>query len=452
MACELDASDVIPRPLAPKSPLWFSGLESLYVPQSISPATYRDGSPSRGESIRFDAYGTPMSSRVSTVDSGPYEWQTLDSTRDTDGPQSSQVTKLGEGHEVQDDTLIVSTLSTTGSNETFAKGRIARPDLSLDTAQISRLDRSPSKIIARSVRIVEVDDDADCAQTSASSTGYAAKLFDSSAAPSWCSDSSLAKPSFYQKPIFDSSGDLSGLQEVAPPSPPADKSHIRDSSLQGLSRGLGKTQRTDIESPSRFPGTQHLLQEIIGRMLLLHHHSTSGPGPKREKGFDVFGPSGYYAFKTGTEVLRNIYKGTLPRTADAACALIQVTLQFISYIPGHDSDHLWDQMRHDIRRWSLLIEDKTSRDPFLEAMNTLLVKWRSSQKVEPPTRTKPSTSQTAQAPSAFYQRPFEFFRVPQTGPANGSTDQCNFDRFLKDSVIMHICSRFLDGKDPDLRT
>ncbi|KAL8969674.1 MAG: hypothetical protein Q9183_001885 [Haloplaca sp. 2 TL-2023] len=335
--------------------------------------------------------------------------------------------------------------------EFFPKRRIVRPGLSLDTAQVSRLDHSPSKTMARSVRIVEVDDDARFTQTSISATEYPPNTFDSSPAPFLCNSSPSVKAAFYQSPIFDFSGDLAGFQEVVPPSSPADRSQIRDSaSPKGLSKGPGKVQRTDTAASPRLPSTQQLLQELIGGLIWLHHQSTSDPSPKRERQTDVFGPSGYCAFKSGMKALQNLYKGTLPRTADAVCALVQVTLQFFSSIPGQASDRLWDQMRHDIYRWSLLIEDKPSRDPFLEAMNTLLVKWQSLQRVHSQTRMKPSISQTVRSSSVFYQRdpPFEFSGALQHGPITGSTGQCNFESFLKDSAILHICSRFLDGTHP----
>ena len=439
MACELDGSD------AP---------EPFRVPQSTSPATYCVRSPTQFELIGSDASRAPMSLQVPSINSTLCELPTLDSDHDAHELPSSGA-DFGEDLILQDGNMVPSTPGPPKDIESSPKRRIVHPGLSLNTSKVSRLSHSPSKVMARSARVVEVDDDLGFDHTSAFGIEYSPETLDSSGTTSSWPSSSSVKLSFYPKSLLDFAGNLTGFQEIVPSSSPTDKSQIRDSaSSQSVSGDPGKVQKTDVAALPRLSRTQHLLQELIGRLIWVHHQSTSGPGPKRERRFDVFGPTGYCAFKSGIEVLQKIYTGTLPRTADTICALVQVALQFVFYVPGQASDYLWDQMRHDLHRWSLLIEDKSSKDRFLEAMNTLLVQWQSLQRANSQAGMKPQTFQTAQYSSASYPRdlPFEFSGAPQTGPITGSIGQCNFESFLKDSVIMHICSRFLDGKHRALRS
>ncbi|KAL8726134.1 MAG: hypothetical protein Q9181_006165 [Wetmoreana brouardii] len=140
-----------------------------------------------------------------------------------------------------------------------------------------------------------------------------------------------------------------------------------------------KIESLDFAVSPYIPMTKPLLQDLIGRVISLHHQCTSTLDPGTYRNFGVFGSSGYSSFKHGLKILRKIYKGTIPRTGYDICALVQVALQFVSYVPSQASNNLWPLVRSDIYRWSLAIEEKYSRDSFLEAMNILWVNLQRSQ-------------------------------------------------------------------------
>ncbi|KAL9011534.1 MAG: hypothetical protein Q9173_003624 [Seirophora scorigena] len=202
-----------------------------------------------------------------------------------------------------------------------------------------------------------------------------------------------------------------------------------------------KRMSLDTAASSDITLTEQLLQHVVSRVTSAHRQCTSTCNPGTDRTIRVFGPNGYSAFKRGLQVLQGIYEGIIPRSADAICALLQVTLQFLSCVPSRGNDNWWSLSRYDLHHWSFAIQDKAERASFTEAINILWVTWEYLQ------RRKPCASPhcTAQA-SPSHTSPSAADKVEQTsrvagGPLSG---QSSFDQAFRDSAVIRICSRFLD--------
>ncbi|KAI4116524.1 MAG: hypothetical protein LQ345_003066, partial [Seirophora villosa] len=202
---------------------------------------------------------------------------------------------------------------------------------------------------------------------------------------------------------------------------------------------------SDTAASSDIPLTEQLLQHVISWVTRVHRQCTSTCNPGTDRTIRVFGPNGYSAFERGLKVLRKIYKGIIPRSADDICALLQVTLQFLSCVPSRANDNWWSLSRNDLHLWSDAIQDEAERDLFTEAINILWVSWKCWQRRRPCA----SPHRTAQA-SSSHTSPSAADKEEQSsrlagGPVSGRS---SLDQALRDSAVIRICSRFLDGKSP----
>ncbi|KAL8686891.1 MAG: hypothetical protein Q9218_006788 [Villophora microphyllina] len=210
-------------------------------------------------------------------------------------------------------------------------------------------------------------------------------------------------------------------------------------------QGHKESGSSDSAAIRGMSATEHLLRDLTGRVIYLHHQCTSTLDRNTERTRGIFGSSGYAAFKHGLRVLRKVYSGSIPCTSDAICALVQVALQCASCLPSQASDHLCGLIRSDISRWSLAIEDENSKDSFLEAMNILLANWQLMQKSPSEVSITPHALGTKALPCAHrgQERPCEFANA-QLSRADFPVNRCSFEQCLKEGAIIQLSSRFLD--------
>lgn len=202
---------------------------------------------------------------------------------------------------------------------------------------------------------------------------------------------------------------------------------------------------SDTAASSSIPRAEQLVQHVITRVTRVHRHCTSTCNPGTDRTIRVFGPDGYSAYERGVQVLRRMYKGIIPRSADAICAFLQVTLQFLSCVQSRGNDNWWSLSRDDLDLWSSAIQDKAEQDLFTGAINILWVSWKCLQRRRPCA----SPHRTAHA-SSSHTSPSAADKVEQSsrlagGPVSGRS---SLDQALRDSAVIRICSRFLDGKSP----
>ncbi|KAL8959118.1 MAG: hypothetical protein Q9193_003963 [Seirophora villosa] len=198
---------------------------------------------------------------------------------------------------------------------------------------------------------------------------------------------------------------------------------------------------SDTAASSSIPHTEQLLQHIITQITRVHRQCTSTCNPGTDRTIHVFGPDGYSACERGLQVLWRMYKGIIPSSADDICALLQVTLQFLSYVPSGGNNNWRSLSRNDLHLWSNAIQDKAERDLSTEAINILWVSWKCLQRPRPCA----SPHRAAQA-SSSHTSPSAADKEEQSstlagGPVSGRS---SLDQALRDSAVIRICSGFLD--------
>ncbi|KAL9019358.1 MAG: hypothetical protein Q9185_003344 [Variospora sp. 1 TL-2023] len=192
--------------------------------------------------------------------------------------------------------------------------------------------------------------------------------------------------------------------------------------------------------------TQQLVQVVEDGVMSMHRQCISTHSPGTDRTMRVFGPDGYSAFERGLQAFQGLHRGIIPYSADAICALLQVALQFLSYVQSRDNDSWWSLSQTDLHDWSLAIEDKDERDSFTEAINILWVNWQFMQRRRPcanlhrtlqtASRTPPSAADKAQQSSTL--------AGVQLALVSPISNQLPFDQAFRDNAVVQICSRFLD--------
>lgn len=465
-------------------------------------------SPPYSASIRSEMPGPDpfvrQNPRVPSFNTGRSELSTPDAPWSQAKVPSLNRTGLSEDNARQTSELVNVKLGFAESSGPLSNRRSELPRLSILTTQSSSLTHGHPTNATASLRYSEghlgnsveppsffgvgghpqtVDSSGASSYDSGSSTIYSS-LFDRStpnqktdlaeidglASPSSAS-SALDSPSFswsaFKSPTLDkdwyhvqkrseSLTTSSGQTEVAPGSLPYHRhrelgSHqpqtFNPTTPQIPFIGPGKIASLAFAGPSCIPVTQNVLQDLIGRVIYLHQQCTSTLNLGTDRTVGVFGPCGYSSFKHGLQILQRIYGGAIPRTADAICALIQVALQFLSCAPSQASDDLWSLVRSDIHRWSLAIEENNARTSFLEAMSILWANWQIMLRSQSQPSSMPRASGTDNLQSAYdkEERPFDLAGA-QLAVVNSPVKQCSLDQALRDSAIVQICSRFLDGE------
>ncbi|KAL8706626.1 MAG: hypothetical protein Q9201_000373, partial [Fulgogasparrea decipioides] len=422
---------------------------------------------------------------------------------------SANRTGLCESHAHQTSELVNVKRNVSGTSGPLSNRRSELPRLSIVTTQGLRLEHGHSTNATTPLNNMEVYVGTRVDPPSSSGVGDHPQIVDSSGASSNTSGSSSIHSSLFDRPICDGNTDLaksdglvspystsstldsppfgwsafkspvpdkdryymqktseslvknSGQTPVAP-DPLPDHSHLLHRGEHSISaaheprtyypttpqipfKDPGKIKSHDFAASPGIPMTKQLLQTLIGHVISLHYQCTSTLDPGKDHIFGVFGSSGYSSFKHGLQVLQMIYKGTIPRTGNAICALVQVALQFVPYVPSQASNDLWSLVCGDIHRWSLAIKETYSRDSFLEAMNILWVNWQLTQRSQSQPDVIPHALETDSLPSAYdeQERPFELPDAP-LATVDSQANQCSLDEALRDSAIIQICSHFLD--------
>lgn len=204
----------------------------------------------------------------------------------------------------------------------------------------------------------------------------------------------------------------------------------------------------DTTGTSNLSLTQQLVQDVEDGIISMHRQCISTHNPGTDRTMRMFGPNGYSAFKRGLQVFRGLHKGIIPCSADAICALLQVSLQFLSYVQRRGNDSWWSLSQTDLHEWSLAIEDKDERDSFTEAINILWVNWQFMQRRRPcanPHRTLQTPSHTPSSAADKAQQSSTLAGV-QLALVSPLSDQLSFDQAFRDNAVVQSCSRFLDGK------
>ncbi|KAL8647701.1 MAG: hypothetical protein Q9210_005397 [Variospora velana] len=202
----------------------------------------------------------------------------------------------------------------------------------------------------------------------------------------------------------------------------------------------------DTTATSKLTLTQQLVQDVIDGVISMHRQCISTHNPGTDRTMRIFGPNGYSTFECGLQVLKGLHMGIIPRSADAICALLQVALQFLSYVLSRGNHSWWSLSQSDLHDWSLAIEDKDERDSFTEAISILWVNWKSIQRRRPcasphrtlqtPLRTPPFAADKAQQSSTL--------AGVQLALVSPLSNQLSFDQAFRDNPVVQICSRFLD--------
>ncbi|KAL9599205.1 MAG: hypothetical protein Q9219_003986 [cf. Caloplaca sp. 3 TL-2023] len=191
--------------------------------------------------------------------------------------------------------------------------------------------------------------------------------------------------------------------------------------------------------PMSKPAVRVMVQDAIGRAIMLHQLCTSKLDPASDPTFHTFGRCGYSSFCQGLQVLQRFHKAEIPSTAKAICALVQVALQFASGVPGQVSYDLWNSIQQDLLIWSQLIGNKDERSVFLSSTNNLLATWLFMNNHHWSFANLPNPSEGTM-PSAY----MDSFQSEHSPYAAAEAKRSPFEETLKSGAIIQLCSRFLD--------